>query len=185
MLAKRRASEARAAAELIGVARWECLGLDDGEVDNTRELRSRLVEVIRRFTPEVVVSSDPTAVFFGSSYVNHRDHREIGWAVLDAVSPAAGSGSYFPEAGPPHRVGELWLSGTLEPNHWFDIAATIDVKVAALACHGSQLIDVIDGISEVSGADALVAEVVRSRAAADGVAGGMALAESYRRLMPA
>lgn len=182
-LAARRAAEARAAAELVGAARWECLGLDDGEIDNTTELRGRLVEAIRRLTPDVVVTSDPTAVFFGSNYINHRDHREIGWAVLDAVSPAAANASYFPDAGPPHRVAEVWLSGTLEPDHWVDIAATIEVKVAALACHGSQLIDVLDGLDGLTGADELVAGVVRSRAAADGAAGGIGLAESYRRLM--
>lgn len=182
-LAKRRATEARAAAELIGVGTWECLGIDDGEVDNSAALRARLVEAVRRFRPDIVLSSDPTAVFFGTSYVNHRDHREIGWAVLDAVSPAAANGSYFPDAGAPHQVRELWLSGTLEPNHWVDISATLDTKIAALACHSSQLTDVIDGLGMLSGEDQLVAEVVRSRAAADGSAGGLELAESYRRLV--
>lgn len=182
-LAARRAAEARAAAALVGALSWECLGLDDGEVDNSLALRAELVGWIRRVRPDVVVTSDPTAVFFGSSYVNHRDHRGIGWAVLDAVSPAAATASYFPDAGAPHRVAEVWLSGTLEPDTWVDIEATIETKVAALACHHSQLIDVIDGVEGRSGADEVVAEVVRSRAAADGRVAGLAFAESYRRLV--
>jgi LmbE family N-acetylglucosaminyl deacetylase len=156
--------------------------LDDGEIDNTLELRQRLVEIIRATKPDVVLSSDPTAVFFGDSYINHRDHREIGWAVLDAVSPAAANDSYFPDAGPAHRVSQLYLSGTLEPNTWVDIAETIDDKVAALACHASQLTDALEGLEGMAGSDELVGELVRSRAAAEGRKGGLALAEGYRRI---
>jgi LmbE family N-acetylglucosaminyl deacetylase len=181
-LAERRAAEARAAAEIAGVASWETFGVDDGEVQNTSELRGRLVEVVRRTTPEVVLTSDPTAVFFGDSYVNHHDHREIGWAVLDAVAPAAANPSYHPNAGPPHQVAALYLSGTLEPNLWIDVADTLEVKIAALACHVSQLIDAPVGMAGAAGSDDLVAEVVRSRAAADAHRAGLEYAESYRRI---
>jgi LmbE family N-acetylglucosaminyl deacetylase len=180
-LARRRKAESLAAAKIVGAVEWSTLGFDDGEIDNTTELRRHLVEIIRRFQPVVVLSSDPTAVFFGDSYINHRDHREVGWAVLDAVSPAAANGSYFPDAGPAHRVSQLYLSGTLEPNTWVDISETIDVKVAALACHASQLTDALEGL-DVAGSDELVGELVRSRAAAEGRKGGLALAEGYRRI---
>ncbi len=181
-LAEVRAGESRAAAELVGAVEWATLGLDDGEIDNTSELRGRLVDLIRRTRPDAVVSSDPTAVFFGDSYINHRDHREIGWAVLDAVSPGASNPSYFPSAGSPHRVAELYLSGTLEANTWVDISDTIDVKIAALACHASQLTDALEGLEGVAGSDELVAELVRSRAAAEGRRGGIPLAEGFRRI---
>ena len=97
-LGDRRSAESRAAAAVVGVAEWRSFGLLDGEVDNTVELRARLVELIREVRPEVVVTSDPTAAFLGD-YVNHRDHRELGWAVLDAVSPAAASGGLLPRGG--------------------------------------------------------------------------------------
>jgi LmbE family N-acetylglucosaminyl deacetylase len=79
-------------------------------------------------------------------------------------------------------VQAVYLSGTLEPNTWIDIADTIEVKIAALACHGSQLIDAPAGLPGAAGSDDLVAEVVRSRAAADGHRAGLDFAESYRRL---
>ena len=46
------------------------------------------------------------------------------WAgpCVDAVAPAAASPLYFPEAGPPHQVGTLLLSGTFEPDAWVDVA---------------------------------------------------------------
>ena len=188
-LASRRASESRSAAAILGVADWRTLGLDDGEIENTTELRRTLVGVIREVRPDAVLTSDPTAVFFGDSYVNHRDHREIGWAVLDAVSPAAANPSYYPEAGEAHRVSELYLSGTLEPTVWIDISTTIDDKIAALGCHQTQLSHAIEGVALDEGgggaarADSeLVAAVVRARAQSDGRVAGMASAESYRRV---
>jgi LmbE family N-acetylglucosaminyl deacetylase len=120
----------------------------------------------------VVIAPDPTAVFFGSGYVNHHDHRALGWAVLDACAPMSASPLYFPDAGPAHQVADLLLSGTLEPDAWVDISTHVDVKVAALRCHASQLGDGID----------MVGSVVEARAAEAGRAGGMRYAEGFRRL---
>jgi LmbE family N-acetylglucosaminyl deacetylase len=172
VVSARRAVEASEAAAVMGLAGHESLGYPDGELDNTRDLRAALVERIRRHRPDVVVGPDPTAVFFGTSYVNHRDHRELGFALLDAVSPAAGSPAYFPAAGRPHRVPAVFLSGTLEPDTWVDIDATVDVKVRALQCHASQLGGDVD----------LAAEVVRRRAASAGRAAGLRHAEAFRVL---
>ncbi len=88
-LAERRALEVQRVAEVLGLASVEHLGIPDGELDNTLELRGRLVEILRRMRPAAVVAPDPTAVFFGDSYVNHRDHRELGLALLDSLVPAA------------------------------------------------------------------------------------------------
>ncbi len=176
-LTARRAAEAAAAAKVLGLADHENLGQPDGEVDNTLELRAALVGRIRAFRPTVVVSCDPTAVFFGSRYVNHHDHRGVGFAVLDACSPAASSPLYFPDLGPAHRVGSVYLSGTLHPDTWVDIESTLERKVDALRCHRSQVGDDLD----------LVGEVVRRRAASAGVeaswtVSGEAYAEAFRVL---
>jgi LmbE family N-acetylglucosaminyl deacetylase len=171
-LAPYRAGEVAAAAAALGLAGHEVLGLPDGEVDNTQELRATLVGRIRALRPEVVVGPDPTAVFFGDSYVNHHDHREVGWAVLDACAPAAGSPLYFPEHGAAHHVSEVWLSGTLEPDTWVDVEAQVMTKVAALRCHASQLGD----------GDEVVEAVIRQRGEEAGRQVGLACAESFRRL---
>ncbi|HZM37939.1 MAG TPA: PIG-L family deacetylase, partial [Acidimicrobiales bacterium] len=68
-LAERRAGEVRAAAEVLGLAGIDMLGLPDGEVTNDLALRGRLVGLVRRHRPDIVVCPDPTAVFFGDSYV--------------------------------------------------------------------------------------------------------------------
>lgn len=172
-LARRRADEARRAAEVLGADEHRGLGWPDGELDDPAVLRRRLVRIVREVRPDVVVAPDPTAVFFGGTYVNHRDHRAVGWAVLDAVSPDAASPLYQPGEGEPHGVGLVLLSGTLEPDVVVDIAPVVDVKVAAVACHASQL----------AGADEdFVREMVLDRALAEGARAGVGPAESFRRL---
>ena len=172
-LADRRAAEMDAAAGALGVAdvvRW---GHPDGDLDRVTDVRAELVELIRSVRPDVVIGPDPTAVFFGDGYVNHVDHRTIGWALLDAVAPAAGSPLYHRERGPAHHVATLLLSGSLEPDVWVDISDGLDAKVRALFCHTSQL---------APDADDWLAGFVRSRAEDEGRRGGVELAESFRRI---
>lgn len=171
LVALRRA-EVAAAGRILGVSQHHWLGFADGELDDTPALRGRLVELIRQLRPETVMSADPTAVFFGGHYVNHYDHRAVGWATLDAVTPAAGNPHYFPGAGPAHRVRVLYLSGTLEPDVWVDISRTIDRKVAALASHASQ----------VGPPGEWLRKVVDQRAAQAGREAGVRRAEGFRQI---
>jgi len=170
-LAARRAEEVGRAAEVLSLSSVEHLGYPDGEIDNDGTLRARLVEIIRRRRPDAVIGPDPTAVFFGDSYVNHRDHRELGWALLDSLVPAA-SPLYVPDAGPAHQVGLMLLSGTLDADAWVDIAEVLDRKVAAVTCHESRL----------GGDPAVVAQLLEQRAAEEGQRSGLAHAEGFRRL---
>lgn len=172
-LVARRRLEVAAAGKILGVDRHHWMGCADGEVANDHELRSRLVALVRALRPEVVLAADPTAVYFGQHYVNHRDHRESGWATLDAVAPAAANPHYFPDAGPAHRVGVLYLSGTLEPDVWVDISATIDAKAAAIACHTSQLGEGGEWLRTA----------VRRQAEEAGREAGVRYAESFRRIV--
>jgi LmbE family N-acetylglucosaminyl deacetylase len=167
-----RAEEARRAAELLGVATQRGLGHRDGEIDASLLYR-QLVEVVRQFRPEVVLCPDPTAVFFGDAYYNHRDHRTTGYATLDALSPAASSVRYFPELGPPHAPRMCLMTGTLEPAVWVDVGEVLDVKAEAVACHASQFDD--------PGASAR--RLVEQRAADEGRRAGVAYAEGFRRLL--
>ncbi len=172
LLTERRRQEVEAAGAVLGIRAHHWLGYPDGDIDDGGDLRRRLVEVIRRVRPEVVVGSDPTAVFFGQHYVNHRDHRILGWATIDAVAPAAGNPHYFPTAGPAHPVRSLYLSGTLEPDVWVDISDTIDVKAEALAWHTSQVGDPGEWLRGV----------VRQRAEDAGRQAGVRFAEGFRRV---
>jgi LmbE family N-acetylglucosaminyl deacetylase len=171
-LVAQRVAEASEAGSLIGVAACQNLGYPDGELSDDAVLRQALVSAVRRVRPDVVLCPDPTAVFFGQEYFNHRDHRATGWAALDAVSPAAALPHYFPDAGSPHQVSMVLLSGTLEPDVWVDISATVDLKGEAVGCHRSQF---PDGVEWASTAVRLGAEDAGRRA-------GVAYAEGFRRL---
>ena len=175
-LAGRRAGEVAAAAGALGVSSHRILGYGDGEFENDLDLRRALVEAIRELRPAAVIAPDPTAVFFGQTYFNHRDHRVVGWAALDAVSPAAASPLYFPDAGPVHRVSMVLLSGALEPDAFVDVEGFIDRKAAAVRCHSSQVGESAD----------VVEELLTARAVEAARGSGAAQAETFRllRLQP-
>jgi LmbE family N-acetylglucosaminyl deacetylase len=146
ILTRRREQEA--GANVMGARDVRFFDYRDGELENTPDVRRDVVRLIRELHPTIVITVDPSAWFFGDekfSYYNHRDHRMSGEIVLDAVAPAAGNPHFFPE----HLaeglkvwdVPEVWLAHTLEPNHTEDISGFVDVKLAALEAHRSQLTD--------------------------------------------
>lgn len=171
-LVERRLDEVRQAAGMLGVAPPEQLGYQDGELAVEPGLRSHLVRWIRQLQPQVLLTHDPTAVFFGEDYYNHRDHRALGFAVLDAASPDAASAHYLPRVGRPHLVEQVLLSGTLEPSVWVDISDALDEKVRAVSCHRSQFSD----------GGNWAGQAVRLRAEEEGRRAGVASAEGFRRL---
>lgn len=133
-----RIDEGERAAKILGIHSVDTLGYADGEFDNDLELRKKLTECIRREKPDVVVCPDPTAVFFSHAYVNHRDHRQTGWAVIDVVSSATGNEKYFSES-QTHDVRQLLCAGTLEPNCAVDISHVLERKISSVLCYESQI----------------------------------------------
>ena len=176
-LAELRKQESAAAAAVLGVAGVHHLDYPDGKLPDDEALRAELVGYIRRYKPDVVLCPDPTAVFFGDGYINHRDHRVTGWAALDAVAPAAGNPHYFPELRgvglDVHQPNAVYLSGTFEPNVWVDVADTLDRKIDALFCHASQLVETGEWFRQF----------LRDTAEAAGRAGGVTYAEGFRRIV--
>ena len=167
-----RVVEAKRSAEVLAVNGLHLLGHLDGELENDSVLRLELVQIIRDMRPEAVISPDPLAVFFGEHHYNHRDHRVVGWAALDAAAPAAASPLYFRGAGAAHQVAAAYLSGSLKPNVWVDVSSTIDRKIEAVSCHVSQLADAGDWL----------ASALRDGAELAGREAGAAYAEPFRRI---
>jgi LmbE family N-acetylglucosaminyl deacetylase len=167
-----RAEEQRNAARTLGVERVEFLGYEDGEVEDTRDLRRDVSREIRRWRPDLVVCQSPNRTYnLGAS---HRDHRIVGGVVLDCVYPLARDHLAFPELLPayePHKVGEIYVMQWENPQLVVDISDVMDVKLKALACHASQF-------GDFAGLEVRV----RERAASLGKAHGYAYAETFDRL---
>ena len=171
-LAKIREKEQLAAAELLGVREVIFLRYPDQGLEDTPEFRKEVVRLIRMYQPETVVTADPYR-----RYIWHRDHRIAGQVVLDAIFPYARDIHAYPdlmEQGlQPHRVREILLWGSEEPNYRSDITDTFDVKIAALRCHRSQV-----GDSSNPGLDERMRE--RHRMFAEGE--DFELAEAFHRV---
>jgi LmbE family N-acetylglucosaminyl deacetylase len=143
-LARRREAEQRAAARHVGYEDVAFLHRPDGALENDLALREQLVRLIRRFRPDAVLTNDPTVLIGDEGYIQHTDHRQAAIAAIDAVYPAARNAMAFPhlaihEGLAAHEVRWLYLFWSDRPNAWVDVTATIEVKIAALREHVSQL----------------------------------------------
>jgi LmbE family N-acetylglucosaminyl deacetylase len=140
-----REAEQRQAAEAVGVSNLVFLRQPDGEVSNTYELREKLVRQIRKYKPDVIVTHDPSTRIFRDSYLNHRDHRVVGDTTLDAIFPLARDRLNFPEHEAeglaPHKVLDVFLIFSDQPNYWVDITTTVEQKIKSLQAHKSQIGD--------------------------------------------
>lgn len=142
-----REAEQREAAAIVGVQEVVFLREPDGLLEATLALRKKLVREIRRFKPDTVVCGDPQALWSGEGYINHPDHRAAALAAIDAVFPAAGQPNLFEELAEEglsaHKVYKVYvISWEAAPNlTYVDISSTIDLKIAALKAHKSQMGD--------------------------------------------
>ena len=141
MLAKIREEEQIASARLLGVSKVIFLRHPDLGLEETPEFKHEILRLILTHRPEIVVTCDPLYQLRQSS----PDHRITGRVVLDAVWPyALAPNSYrdlLDEGLQLHKVKEVWLFQTEEPNLFFDIGDVFDLKLAALACHKSTVGD--------------------------------------------
>src|SRR3990172_2744879 len=141
-LIAQRIEEQREACRRLGVRDVFFLGLEDGELAYTRELVERIVWHLRSLRPHTVLTHDPTDIIVRDSFINHPDHRVVGTAALDAVYPTARDHLNFPEhlaeGLEPHKVQEVLLWGSNQPNMDIDITADLDRKIHALTAHVSQ-----------------------------------------------
>jgi len=138
-----RRAEQLEAAGILGVQSTIFLNHEDGTLQPTLELRRELTRLVRRFKPDTVICADPTRHFHRDEYVNHPDHRAAGEAALYAIFPSAVTRFVFPElldeGLEPHKVRQIYLYGSPEPNTFVDISDTIELKIAALRAHRSQV----------------------------------------------
>lgn len=171
-LAAIREVEQADAAETLGVKEVIYLRYPDGALEDTAEFRGQIVHAVRKHRPDVVFCTDPHR----RTFYLHRDHRMSGQVTLDAVFPYARDILHYPEHREeglePHKVGDLMLWGTEDPDEFIDITDTIDLKIEALKKH----------VSQVSGGGRDVADFVKARAQTIGQRAEVPYAEGFRRI---
>lgn len=143
-LAATREAEQRSAARRVGYEGVTFLHRPDGALANDLALREQLVRVIRTFSPDAVACGDPTLIVHRGGWVQHVDHRQAALAAVDAVYPAARNAMAFPhlvtsEGLEPHSVTRLYLFWSAQPSDIVDVSETLEVKLAALREHASQM----------------------------------------------
>ena len=171
-----RREEQREAARRLG-ARGEVVFMDqtDGDLESTRELRSRIAREIRRLRPAVILGHDPW-----KRYRLHPDHRAAGFLTCDAIV-AARDPHFFPEHGfRHHRPSQLLLWEADVPDHAEDIGSTVEVKIQALLAHASQFESTMKAVDR-SELEAF-AERVRRRVSDLGAGVARPAAEVFKRI---
>jgi LmbE family N-acetylglucosaminyl deacetylase len=175
-LSSLREDEQRAAAARIGVTDVNFLRFPDGELLPNLELRGAITRMIRKYKPYAVMTHDPLTLFYNNEFINHPDHRAVGYATVDAIYPTARDPLQFPEQTreglEPHKVKEIYLWGSDQANVLVDISDVIEDKIEALTKHVTQV-----------GPPEQLAERIKTRQAQVGEPHGLRYAEAFRRVV--
>ena len=150
VLSKVRREEELAALQYLGVPRdnFSCLGYADGEVEADIKLIGEISKYIRKYKADIVCTHEPTAIYQSTYakdgfFIQHRDHRKVAEAVVDAVYPFSRDRSFFPEHGKegilPHSVFHIVMTDEVQSNFEIDYTDAVEIKKSALRLYKSQM----------------------------------------------
>lgn len=128
-----RAAEAARAANVLGVKVRENLGLPDAHIENTPAARDKIVRVLRRLTPRVVIAPALEG--------RHPDHRVTAQLVRDACF-LSGLAKLAPDTAK-HRPTKIlhcltYRQDFVRPSFVVDVSQDFETKLAAIHCYESQ-----------------------------------------------
>ena len=144
------------AGEVLGLKEVIFLDYEDAMLEPTLSLRKDITKQIRRFKPDVVITSSPERSLVNTNYGNHPDHIAASEATVSSVFPAARDRLTFPElleeGLTPHKVKYLFIidhrtqhsedhTGGIANTEIksIDVTTTISIAVEALKQHKSQV----------------------------------------------
>jgi len=131
-----RLKEAAAAAKIIGASVRENMGLMDGYFEHNHENRHKIIQKIRQYKPDIVITNPPTD--------RHPDHGRCSAMVTEAWFYAGLQKIETELDGKkqePHRPSRLFYfmqHYNYEPSFVVDISDEIDQKMEAIKAFGSQ-----------------------------------------------
>jgi len=166
-----RRKESEAAAKIIG-ADYYCVDVGDGTVEaSDKEMRLRLIEIIRKTKPDVIITHNP------DDYM--RDHMQTSATAYDAsfvsTFPHVFTESEYTTGFPTVMYMDTIAGVGFIPTEYVDISDVFEQKIEALACHKSQIQWMLDH----DRIDFL--DFVRTCNKYRGLQCGVAYAEGYRQ----
>lgn len=172
-----RTREAAAAAEVLGVHARENLDMPDGFFEHSEENLRKVIQVIRKYQPTVVLCSAPED--------RHPDHGRSSKLISDAafLSGLRRIETQLDEASQaqwrPAQVFHYIQDRYLKPDFVYDISPYFEQKLKAVLCYGTQFntLDNSEPATYISNPDFL--DVIRARALMFGKRIGVNFAEGY------
>lgn len=128
-----REKEQRKAAEILGVSEVVFLDIKDTEIFDTISTRMKIMEVIRRFKPEIVLTH--------SELDTHPDHKATAFATFAAAMYSSLPSVKLDPELPSHLVKSVYTYGlpgyslAFVPEIYLDITDVIERKIKAICCH--------------------------------------------------
>jgi N-acetylglucosamine malate deacetylase 1 len=129
--AEDRAREAAEAARLLGVSWREALDLPDGAVENTLENRIKIVRVLRRLRPRVVILP-----YWQARHPDHAITATLGYEACFLSGLAKVETGSAPHR--PFKIVYASLYADVRPSFIVDITPFIEQRHAALMAYQSQ-----------------------------------------------
>jgi len=124
------------AAKILGIEQVEFLLFPYGEWTLDVSWKEKIVELVRRTKPDIVITQDPRH----AQHDLDPDRRLIALLYTEAFA-LAGRDWHIEACGghPPHSVGAIYYMTPEHPNCVVEISETFELKQKALAALGSQL----------------------------------------------
>jgi bacillithiol biosynthesis deacetylase BshB1 len=129
---EQRDEEAQKAAEIMGLDVRECLGLSDAHIEATVENRRRVVEVLRKYRPHIVITHN--------RFNRNPDHSHVSRLVVESCF-TAGLVKYDTgqERHRPNKILYTMEYYVSEPSFVVDVTEQYERRKQAIACHFSQV----------------------------------------------
>ncbi len=134
-----RAQESAAATEILGIAARENLDMKDGFILNTEEHQLKIVEMVRKYRPEIV--------FANALDDRHPDHAKAAKLTADAcflaglIKIETELDGEKQEAWRPKQIYHYIQWKDLEPDFVMDISDFMDKKIQACLAYSTQFYD--------------------------------------------
>jgi bacillithiol biosynthesis deacetylase BshB1 len=134
-----RQKESVEASQIMGISIRENLGLSDAKFDLSFENQARVIKVLRKYRPEIILANAP--------YDRHPDHVRASQLIEEAVFKSGLVKIETEDNGEnqspwrPKKVYHFIQSVSSEPDFICDISAHMEEKMAAIRVFKSQFFD--------------------------------------------